>query len=110
MQADSDSAGEVNLALPRRLADWLFRLLALYFFVYLSHYYITGAAGPTRLAVAMVPVTVVLVFLNDARRGELYPALGDWMGFLLAVIYAAIGLSAAWYLLDQFDADRKSVV
>ena len=106
MQADSDSAGEVKSALPRRLADWLFRLLALYFFVYLSHYYITGAAGPTRLAVAMVPVTVVLVFLNDARRGELYPALGDWMGFLLAVIYAAIGLSAAWYLLDQFDAIR----
>jgi len=106
VSGDQGGAATGVISLPRRLAEVLFFLLALFFFVYLSHYFVTGGRGPTRLAVAMVPVAVILVFLNDARRGELYPRLGEWVGLGLAVAYAVIGLSASYYLLAEFDAIR----
>ncbi|MCP1675409.1 TRAP transporter 4TM/12TM fusion protein [Natronocella acetinitrilica] len=105
MSTDETQQAE-PLSLPRKIAHCLFFVAALYFFAHLSWYYMTGAGGPTRLAVAMVPMTVVLVFLNDARRGELYPRLGHWGGLLAAVVYSGICLWASYYILSEFDAIR----
>jgi len=101
---DTDAPDTASPA--RRVAAWLFHAAAAYFFVHLSYYYMTGAGGPTKLAVVMVPVAVALVFLNDARRGELYPALGDRLGLLAAGGYTLAGAAAAWYIVSEFDAIR----
>ena len=93
-------------SLPQKIAGWLFFAAALFFFGYLSRYYITGAGGPTLLAVAMVPLAVALVYLNDARRGQLYPLLGHWGGLLAAVIYSGLCLWATTHILSEFDAIR----
>ena len=92
--------------LPQRIAAWLCWAVALLFFTGLWHYYVTGGRGPTLLAVAMVPAAVALVYLNDARRGELYPLLGAWGGLIAATIYAGIAGAAGLYLVVQFEALR----
>lgn len=95
--------------LARRLrlaADILFYLLATFFLLYLSRYYITGAGGPTLLAVVGVPLTICLVFLNDLRHGELYPRLGHVAPFAIALIYCAICIYAISYLIREFDEIR----
>lgn len=104
--SDPDSREAEAPELPRRIAAWLFYAAAIYFFIYLSRYYVTGAGGPTKLAVMMVPVAMALVYLNDARRGELYPRLGHWFGLSAAVAYAAASIGAGWYIISEFDAVR----
>lgn len=92
--------------LPQRIATGIFYAVAVAFFVYLIRYYVTGGSGPSELAVTMVPVALALVFLNDARRGELYPRLGPWFGLLAGVVYLGICLGAATYLISEFEAIR----
>ena len=92
--------------LPLRIANWIFFAAALFFFLYLSRYYVTGAGGPTLLAVTMVPVAIALVYLNDARKGELYPLLGPWLGLLIAVIYVGICAAATYHLVTELDEIR----
>jgi TRAP transporter 4TM/12TM fusion protein len=74
--------------------------------LYLSRYYVTGAGGPTLLAVTAVPLTICVVILNDLRRGQLYPRLGVVAPFVIALVYCGICLYAAWYLVREFDEIR----
>ncbi|WP_290649393.1 TRAP transporter large permease subunit [Aquisalimonas sp.] len=106
----SDRAAEETasgpLSLPQRIATWVFYAVALVFFVYLVRYYLTGAGGPSELAVTMVPVAIGLVYLNDARNGHLYPRLGPWFGLAAGLAYLAICIAAATYLIREFEAIR----
>lgn len=107
MSADrQDSPDHPPLTRPRLLATALFYVVAVGFFGYLSYYYLGRLGGPTQLAVAMVPVAIALVFLNDARYGRLYPALGPWGGVIAASLYLGILLYCAYYLNVEFDAIR----
>ncbi|AHE97443.1 C4-dicarboxylate ABC transporter permease [Thioalkalivibrio paradoxus ARh 1] len=90
----------------RGAAQVLFFLTGIAFFGYLSRYYLTGAGGPTLLAVTAVPLTVCLVFLNDLRHGALYPRLGSVAPFVIALLYCGVALYAAWYLYREFDEIR----
>ncbi len=92
--------------LPQRIATVVFYAVAVVFFGYLIRYYVTGIGGPSELAVTMVPVAVGLVFLNDARRGQLYPRLGLWFGLFAGLVYLAICVAAASYLIREFEAIR----
>jgi TRAP transporter 4TM/12TM fusion protein len=109
---DSAAAGAVEPRLPvlaRRLrltAEILFSLVGTVFFFYLSRYYITGAGGPTLLAVVGVPLTICIVILNDLRHGELYPRLGHVLPFIIGLIYCGICLYAIHYLMREFDEIR----
>src|SRR5690606_25938536 len=89
-----------------RIADVAFYTMAIGFFAYLCRYYVTGAGGPTLLAVIGVPMTLCIVVLNDLRRGELYPRLGLIVPFVIAAAYVAFSLYAVWYLVTNFDQIR----
>jgi TRAP transporter 4TM/12TM fusion protein len=88
------------------LADIAFYLVALYFFFYLSRYYVTGAGGPSLLAVNAVPLTLCLVVLNDLRNGDLYPRLGIVAPHFVALAYVGFSFYAIWYLVSEFDNIR----
>ena len=88
------------------IADIAFYLVALYFFFYLSRYYVTGAGGPSLLAVNAVPLTLCLVVLNDLRKGDLYPRLGVIAPYLIALAYVGFSFYAIWYLVSEFENIR----
>jgi len=92
--------------LPARVACALFLLAGAFFLVYLLRYYVTGAGGPTLLAVQMVPAAIVILVLDDLRRGVFYPRLPRAPALVLAAVYIAAGAGAAAYLYLQFDAIR----
>jgi TRAP transporter 4TM/12TM fusion protein len=95
--------------LARRLglgADIAFYLVAAGFFFYLSRYYLTGAGGPTLLAVTAIPLTLCVVVLNDLRRGDFYPRLGLVAPVFIAAAYCAFSFYAIWYLRTEFDGIR----
>lgn len=105
-------AGGAEVA-PSRSRYWcgvvnqfLFYGLSLYFFGYLTTYYLTGAGGATLLAVTMVPVAVALAYLNDLRNGNLYPALGPVLATLVGIAYAGLLLYASYYFVAEFDNIR----
>jgi TRAP transporter 4TM/12TM fusion protein len=88
------------------LADIAFYLVALYFFFYLSRYYVTGAGGPSLLAVNAVPLAVCLVVLDDLRKGDFYPRLGVVAPFLIAFAYVGFCFYSIWYLVSEFENIR----
>ncbi|WP_231363465.1 TRAP transporter large permease subunit [Thioalkalivibrio sulfidiphilus] len=90
----------------RLAAEVLFYVIGAYFFFHLSRYFVTGAGGPTLLAVVGVPLTICIVYLNDLRRGDLYPRLGHVAPFLIALAYCGICLYAIHYLVREFDEIR----
>lgn len=100
-----DAGPERDSPLLRAVALVYF-LVAAWFLVHLLRYYVTGAGGPTMLAVQMVPAAVVVLVLNDLRRGEFYPALGPIAAVGLALVYIATAVSASAYLFREFDAIR----
>jgi TRAP transporter 4TM/12TM fusion protein len=105
------AASQTDRLAPRsppaqRIAGWLFYVAAAAFFASLSSYYLTGAGGPTLLAVTMVPLAVCVAFLHDARRGELYPRFGAWVGLVAAVSYSGIAVVAAAYLVSELEEIR----
>jgi TRAP transporter 4TM/12TM fusion protein len=107
--AASDALAHRETLLERRLglvADIAFYAISIGFFLYLSRYYITGAGGPTLLAVSAVPLTLCVVILNDLRRGDLYPSLGLVAPFFIAAAYVGFSFYAIWYLVTNFDAIR----
>ncbi len=89
-----------------RIVFALFFGVAAFFLLYLLRYYMTGAGGPSMLAVQMVPAALVVLVLNDLRRGEFYPALGRPGASLVAGVYIAVAAAAAIYLYVEFDAIR----
>jgi TRAP transporter 4TM/12TM fusion protein len=101
--------GRRETTLERRVGladDLLFYGFALVFMYILSRYYVTGAGGPTHLAVIGVPLALCIAVLNDLRKGNLYPRLGLLAPHLLAAAYVGFSLYSIWYLLAEFDAIR----
>lgn len=88
------------------VADILFYAAATGFFAYLLRYYMTGAGGPSLLAVTMVPMTLCIVVLNDLRNGRFYETLGAIIPWFIAAAYVAFSLYAASYLVREFDGIR----
>src|SRR5690625_2628950 len=87
-------------------ADILFYLFCIGFFAYLFRYYLTGAGGPSLLAVTMVPVTLCVAILNDLRKQRLYPGLGAALPWAFALLYIVFSLYASYYLTTEFDNIR----
>lgn len=80
-----------------------FSLLALFFFVYLFRYYLTGAGGPTYLAVILVPVVFILFTLDALRNKDFYPRLGSTTNYIIAVVYIALSIVSLLYIGIEFE-------
>ena len=94
----------LGIALFRnQLLSVLFFGIALFFFVYLFQYYMSGAGGPTLLAVGMVPVAFILMTLDALRRKEFYPRLGPAANYAIGGVYIALSLLVAVYLTREFE-------
>lgn len=87
----------------KSLPQNLFSLCALFFFFYLVHYYLTGAGGPTFLAVILVPVAFILFTLDSWRNNALYPRLSAKMNQVLAFIYIGLSLIVLFYIGLEFE-------
>lgn len=81
----------------------LFTLFALFFFVYLFHYYITGEGGPTLLAVVLLPIAFILFTLDSLRKNEFYPKLSPSANYIIAFLYMAISLVVLFYIGLEFE-------
>ena len=81
----------------------LFSISALYFFVYLFRYYLTGVGGPTYLAVILVPVAFILYTLNGLRRNEFYPRLSPAANYLIGAVYLLLCLISILYIGIEFE-------
>jgi TRAP transporter 4TM/12TM fusion protein len=104
MDANSTQPGSSAPA-PRRhsIANGLYLLTAICFFVYLFVYYWTAEGGPVLLALVLVPVTFVLMTLDDVRKGDLYPRLPPIVNYLLAAVYIVISLAVAVYMFVEYE-------
>ncbi len=87
---------------PNKLPTIFFFLFAFGFFVYLLRYYLTGAGGPTLLAVTLVPVTFIIFTLDALRTGGLYPQLGRAANIILGAIYIGLSILVAIYFNVEF--------
>lgn len=92
-------------ALPpgRRIAGWLYTLVAVLFFAYLLGYYWTSEGGPTLLAVTLVPVCFVLFTLEEVHKGEFYPRLPAALGYALAAVYVLFSFGVAGYMFVEYE-------
>jgi len=81
----------------------LFSLSAIYFFVYLFRYYLTGVGGPTYLAVILVPVAFILYTLDCLRKKEFYPRLSPAANYGIAGLYIALCLVSIFYIGIEFE-------
>ncbi len=85
-------------------AEMGYYLVALFLFVYLVNYYLSGIGGPTLLAITLVPVTFILFTLDELRRNELYPRLGPALNWVIAAVYIALVLVVAVYTTVEYEA------
>ena len=102
MDANSTQPGSPAPA-PRQhpIANGLYLLTAVSFFVYLFVYYWTAEGGPVLLA--LVPVTFVLMTLDDVRKEDLYPRLPPIVNYLIAAVYIVISLAVALYMFIEYE-------
>lgn len=89
---------------PRRAVEAFYLLVAVFFFIYLLRYYLTGLGGPTLLAMTLVPVTFILFTLDALRTNTLYPRLGPIPNYVIAGVYVAFCVAAAVYLTVEYEA------
>jgi TRAP transporter 4TM/12TM fusion protein len=80
----------------------LFFIVAVFFFVYLFHYYMTGMGGPTLVAVMLVPVTFILFTLDGLRNNDFYPRLKSTANYIIAGVYIVVCLTVAVYMNVEF--------
>ncbi|MBU1206907.1 MAG: TRAP transporter large permease subunit [Proteobacteria bacterium] len=85
------------------LTGVLFSLLALFFFVYLFRYYLTGVGGPTYLAVILVPVAFILFTLDSLRKNDFYPKLRSTTNYFIAGGYIALCIVSLLYIGIEFE-------
>ncbi|QPC43793.1 TRAP transporter permease [Kaustia mangrovi] len=107
--ATTDGTEVPATPLARRLqlvATIAFYAVSIAYFAYLFRYYMTGAGGPSLLAVTAVPMSMVIVVLEDLRSGRFYPRLGTVGPHLVALAYIAFCAYAAYYLVSEFDNIR----
>ena len=88
----------------RAVAEVLYFIVAVAFFVYLFQYYLTTSGGPTLLAFTLVPITFVLFTLDALRKDEFYPRLGTTANFCIAGLYSAICVTVSIYMYVEFEA------
>jgi TRAP transporter 4TM/12TM fusion protein len=88
------------------LINIIFYGSALFFFIYIFRYYLTGVGGPTLLAVGMIPIAYIVMTLNSMRKNEFYPGLDKRIRYLLGAIYVILSLISAIYITMEFDAIR----
>ncbi len=81
----------------------LFSLFALFFFVFLFRYYLTGVGGPTYLAVILVPVAFILFTLDALRKNNLYPRLSPAANRFAAGFYILLCLVSIFYIGIEFE-------
>ncbi|MEB3779424.1 MAG: TRAP transporter fused permease subunit [Desulfurococcales archaeon] len=81
----------------------IYLILSIIFFLYLIYYYYTGAGGPLRLAVIMVPFSFILYTLDSMRSGLLYPRLSRQLNYIIIIIYASLALASASYITMEFN-------
>src|SRR5262245_47161004 len=90
---------------PRKTAmNCIYYAVAVCFFLYLFHYYWTGAGGPILLALTLVPVTFVLFTLNALRNDSLYPKLPPIANDIIATGYIAIAAYISYYMTTEYEA------
>jgi TRAP transporter 4TM/12TM fusion protein len=87
-------------------ATFAFYLAAAVFFVLLLRYYLTGAGGPSLLAVKMVPLAFIVVTLDELRQNRLYPSLGKPLNYLIAGVYIGLCILVAVYMTQEYEPIR----
>ncbi len=78
-------------------------LVAVFFFIYLLVYYWTAEGGPNLLAFALVPVTFILMTLDDLRKNDLYPRLPPIANYIITVVYIAVSIAVAVYMVVEYE-------
>lgn len=81
----------------------IYFIIALFLFANLLYYYLTGSGGGTRLAVRMVPVTIILYVLRCWRDGKLYPKLSDTVNKVMYIVYISIAFISMVYMWIEFE-------
>ncbi len=89
---------------PHRAVEWVYYATAVLFFVYLFVYYWTAEGGPVLLAFTLVPVTFILYTLEALRKNEFYPRLPVAANYAIAVVYCAISITVAVYMVVDYEA------
>jgi TRAP transporter 4TM/12TM fusion protein len=96
------SVSEAPAARPGLIADVLYYLTAIFFFVYLFLYFWTSEGGPTFLAMTLVPVTYILFVLLALREDDLYPSWPASVNYGIAAVYIVCALFVAWYMHTEY--------
>ena len=104
--ASEAQPSEEGAARPDPVANVVFYGAAAVFLVLLFRYYMTGAGGPTLLAIKLVPLAFIVVTWNELRLGQLYPRLGRAFGYFVALLYTGICIYVAYYMTTEFHAIR----
>ncbi len=89
---------------PHRAVEWVYYGTAVLFFVYLFVYYWTAEGGPVLLAFTLVPVTFILYTLEALRKNEFYPRVPVAANYAIAVVYCAISITVAVYMVVEYEA------
>ena len=97
------SASAAPVSRVRAVANTLYYVTAVAFFVYLFVYYWTAEGGPALLALALVPVTYVLYTLDELRKGELYPSLPEGVSAAIGALFVAVSLAVAVYMFVEYE-------
>jgi TRAP transporter 4TM/12TM fusion protein len=87
----------------RAVANALYYLTAVFFFLYLFVYYWTSEGGPALLALTLVPVTFILFTLDELRKGEFYPQLPAVASCVIGAIYVVISAAVAVYMFVEYE-------
>ena len=87
----------------RQIANALYYLTAVVFFVWLFVYYWTSEGGPALLALALVPVTFVLYTLDELRKGEFYPRLNAVVSTAIGAACIAAALAVGVYMFVEYE-------
>ena len=85
------------------IAEAIYFVVAIGFFVYLFQYYMTTLGGPTLLAFTLVPVTFVLFTFGSLRRNDFYPRLNPALNMIIACVYTAICATVSVYMYVEFE-------
>jgi TRAP transporter 4TM/12TM fusion protein len=83
---------------PRIVLATIYYAGAIAFLLYTFYYYLTGAGGPTLLAMTLIPVTFALFTLQALRQNELYPKLPRIANDVIAAVYCGFSLYCAYYM------------
>jgi TRAP transporter 4TM/12TM fusion protein len=90
----------------RTIVRALYYVVAALFSLYLLNYYFTGEGGPSRLAVALVPVTFILFVLDELRNDGPYPQFGTLTNHLIALVYIALAVASGVYMhIEYFEIE-----